>query len=242
VVGTAADTFLSPRSCKSGYLRVCVDQIGDAVRQHTRLAAAGAGENQQRSLAMLNRLALGLVQAFQQLLQVLGVGVALHPSSIGAHPAGRSTRDGTTTSFCGVARCGILRGDVAGERGDRAAVVGIPGGGGLALQPDRRERPDRQTLSSRSSRGAFHGHDGLRRWWQDFTEALTRYPPRVLDSTALDGERVLSEIRSQGHFRQTGLPIDLRWASIFSFRNGKVVHAAGYLSAREALKAVGLAE
>jgi ketosteroid isomerase-like protein len=51
---------------------------------------------------------------------------------------------------------------------------------------------------------------------------------------------VLAEIRSQGHFRETGLPIDLRWASIFSLRNGKVVHAAGYLSAREALKAVGL--
>jgi ketosteroid isomerase-like protein len=90
--------------------------------------------------------------------------------------------------------------------------------------------------------GAFHGHDGLRRWWQDFTEALADIHHEVLDSTALDAERVLAEIRSQGHFRETGLPIDLRWASIFSLRNGKVVHAAGYLSAREALKAVGLAE
>ena len=90
--------------------------------------------------------------------------------------------------------------------------------------------------------GAFHGHDGLRRWWQDFTEALTDIHHEVLDSTALDAERVLTEIRSQGHFRQTGLPIDLRWASIFSLRNGKVVHAAGYLSPREALKAAGLAE
>ena len=64
----------------------------------------------------------------------------------------------------------------------------------------------------------------------------------VLDSTALDAQRVLTENRSQGHFRETGLPIDLRWASIFSVRNGKVVHAAGYLSAREALEAVGLSE
>jgi ketosteroid isomerase-like protein len=81
-------------------------------------------------------------------------------------------------------------------------------------------------LSSRSSRG----------------RALADIHHEVLDSTALDAERVLAEIRSQGHFRETGLPIDLRWASIFSLRNGKVVHAAGYLSAREALKAVGLAE
>src|SRR5205807_1788410 len=58
--------------------------------------------------------------------------------------------------------------------------------------------------------GAFHGHDGLRRWWQDFTEALTDIHHEVLDATALDAERVLAEIRSQGHFRETGLPIDLR--------------------------------
>ena len=90
--------------------------------------------------------------------------------------------------------------------------------------------------------GTFHGHDGLRRWWQDFTESLADIHHEVLDSTALDAQRVLTEIRSQGHFRETGLPIDLRWASIFSVRNGKVVHAAGYLSAREALEAVGLSE
>ena len=90
--------------------------------------------------------------------------------------------------------------------------------------------------------GTFHGHDGLRRWWQDFTESLADIHHEVLDSTALDAQRVLTEIRSQGHFRETDLPIDLRWASIFSVRNGKVVHAAGYLSAREALEAVGLSE
>ena len=91
-------------------------------------------------------------------------------------------------------------------------------------------------------KGAFHGHDGLRRWWQDFAEAFEDIHFEVLDYTALDAKRVLTENRSQGHFRETGLPIDLRWASIFSVRNGKVVHAAGYLSARKALEAVGLSE
>jgi ketosteroid isomerase-like protein len=90
--------------------------------------------------------------------------------------------------------------------------------------------------------GAFHGHDGLRRWWQDFAEAFEDIHFEVLDYTALDAERVLTENRSQGHFRETGLPLDLRWASIFSVRNGKVVHATGYLSAREALEAAGLSE
>ena len=90
--------------------------------------------------------------------------------------------------------------------------------------------------------GAYHGHDGLRRWWEDFTEAFEDIHFEVLDDTALDAQRVLTENRSQGHFRETGLPIDLHWASIFSVRDGKVVHPAGYLSAREALEASGLRE
>jgi ketosteroid isomerase-like protein len=90
--------------------------------------------------------------------------------------------------------------------------------------------------------GAYHGHDGLRGWWQDFAEAFEDIHFEVLNYTALDAQRVLTENRSQGHFRETGLPIDLRWASVFSVRNGKVVRAAGYLSARKALEAAGLRE
>ena len=87
--------------------------------------------------------------------------------------------------------------------------------------------------------GAYHGHDGLRRWWQDFAEAFDDIHFEVLDYTALDAQRVLTENRSQGHFRETGLPIDLRWASMFSVRDGKVVHAAGYLSSREGPRPCG---
>ena len=90
--------------------------------------------------------------------------------------------------------------------------------------------------------GAYHGHDGLRGWWQDFAEAFEDIHFEVLEYTALNEQRVLTENRSRGHFRETGLPIDLRWASIFSVRDGKVVHAAGYLSSRKALEAVGLGE
>ena len=38
------------------------DQIGDAVREHTGLAAAGAGQNKYRAGATGNRLALGRVE------------------------------------------------------------------------------------------------------------------------------------------------------------------------------------
>jgi ketosteroid isomerase-like protein len=90
--------------------------------------------------------------------------------------------------------------------------------------------------------GTYHGHDGLRRWWQDVAEAFEDLRVEVLDYTALDAERVLTEQRFIGHFRETGIPMEFRMASIFSVRNGKVVHAVGYLSRRKALEAMGRSE
>ncbi len=57
------------------------EQEGDPAREHRGLAAAGAGENQQRTLAVGHRLALGLVQALQQRLEAVGVCVLRHPAS-----------------------------------------------------------------------------------------------------------------------------------------------------------------
>ena len=84
-------------------VRLClvgVDQVRDAVRQHARLAAARAGEDQQRPLAVRNRLALGLVEAFEQRLEVLCVGVCGHVRSIGAGPAGRRSQSGAVPAVC----------------------------------------------------------------------------------------------------------------------------------------------
>jgi hypothetical protein len=68
---------------------VGVDQERDPVGEHAGLAAARPGEYQQGALAMRDRLPLGLVQSFQELLEVLGVGVCAHwISSIDAFSAG----------------------------------------------------------------------------------------------------------------------------------------------------------
>ena len=55
-----------------------VDQERDPVREHPRLAAAGPRQDQQWALAVRDRLTLGLVQAFQQLLEMLGVRICGH--------------------------------------------------------------------------------------------------------------------------------------------------------------------
>ena len=57
---------------------VGVDEKRDPVGEHARLATARAGQYQQRSLAVGDGLALGLVQPLQQLLEVLCMGVFGH--------------------------------------------------------------------------------------------------------------------------------------------------------------------
>ena len=73
----------------AGLRLVGVDQEGDPVGEHARLAAAGAREDQQRPLAVRDGLPLGLVEPLEQLLEVLGVRVLEHlDPSIDADSAG----------------------------------------------------------------------------------------------------------------------------------------------------------
>ena len=71
---------------------VGIDQERDPVREHARLAAAGAREDQQRPLAVGDGLTLGLVEVLEQLLQVFGVGIDRHLLSIEVGSAGRAPR------------------------------------------------------------------------------------------------------------------------------------------------------
>ena len=49
-------------------------QPGDPVREHARLAAARAGQDQQRPLAVRDGLALGLVEPREQGVEIVGRG------------------------------------------------------------------------------------------------------------------------------------------------------------------------
>jgi ketosteroid isomerase-like protein len=57
------------------------------------------------------------------------------------------------------------------------------------------------------------------------------------EMTPLDDERVLTTQRSVGHFRHTGIPFDGPWASVLTVRDGRIVHAVGYLTQKQAVRA-----
>ncbi len=60
------------------------DQMGDAVRDDARLAAAGAGQNQQGTFAVLDGLALPVVESFEEIHELRGSGPGSDPSGAAA--------------------------------------------------------------------------------------------------------------------------------------------------------------
>jgi ketosteroid isomerase-like protein len=87
---------------------------------------------------------------------------------------------------------------------------------------------------------AYHGRDGLRRWWEDLAEAFGEFEIQLEDVVEVDGQRVLTTQRFAGSFRTTDIPFDAPWASILTIRAGRVVHAQGFLTKRRAMRAAGL--
>jgi ketosteroid isomerase-like protein len=92
-------------------------------------------------------------------------------------------------------------------------------------------------------RGPFHGHDGVRRWATEIWEVITDLHHEIEEIIeAPNGETVVSVQRTQGRMRHTGLPSNVLWATVWTFRNGKVVRGQGYFRKSEALEAAGLSE
>ena len=91
--------------------------------------------------------------------------------------------------------------------------------------------------------GPFRGHDGIRQWatenWEVFSD-LRFEVEEIIE--AADGETLVSVQRTVGRMRHTEIPIDVRWAGVWTVRDGKTLRAHGYLSKAEALEAAGLGE
>ena len=91
--------------------------------------------------------------------------------------------------------------------------------------------------------GPFLGHDGVRLWrdqvFDIFDDALMEVEKLV---DAGDGETVLMLLRAKGTARHSGIEVAFEWGSIVTIRDGKLLHAQGYLTWDEALEAAGLSE
>ena len=86
--------------------------------------------------------------------------------------------------------------------------------------------------------GTYVGPDGLLQWWADLAEVINDLRIEGEKLAAPDDEHVVTRQRMTGTFKNTGLPVDERWAALIRIENGLIVEVAGYLSRRQAEEAI----
>jgi ketosteroid isomerase-like protein len=89
--------------------------------------------------------------------------------------------------------------------------------------------------------GGLHGHDGMRRWWENMFTAFPDYYFEVVDVRDL-GEVTLASLRALGHGAGSDVPFeDLLWHAS-QWRRGQCVWWRAFETEAQALEAAGLRE
>jgi ketosteroid isomerase-like protein len=84
----------------------------------------------------------------------------------------------------------------------------------------------------------FRGHDGVRRWFDEWVESLGIRAE--IESIAESRDRVVVIARAIGAGDASGAPVELRGGQVYSFRDGLISAVDNYYDPDEALEAVGL--
>jgi ketosteroid isomerase-like protein len=90
--------------------------------------------------------------------------------------------------------------------------------------------------------GEMHGLAAVRRYFQEGLDTFDDLSLVAEELRDVGDDRVLSIQRLKGRAKLSGIEIELRYASVNTVRDGKIVRVREYLSVEDALKAVGLSE
>jgi hypothetical protein len=89
--------------------------------------------------------------------------------------------------------------------------------------------------------GGLHGHEGVRRWWDEWFAAFPDYQIEVAEMRDL-GATTVAAIKALGHGAGSDVPFeDMAWLAC-RWRNGECVWWQVCYSSDEALEAAGLSE
>jgi ketosteroid isomerase-like protein len=107
--------------------------------------------------------------------------------------------------------------------------------GFLALMDDDVEAESRLVAVE----GGYHGHEGVRRWWNDFLGMFPDYTIEIEELRDL-GDVTLTRFRARGHSAVSDTPlVDPGWQPI-KWRDGKCVWWTVCSTEAEALEAAGV--
>jgi uncharacterized protein len=92
----------------------------------------------------------------------------------------------------------------------------------------------------RSFETAIRGRENVQRFLEDQIETLDlRVQPEEFFENA---DQVVAFVRAQGRGQASGVPLDIRIAAIWTFRDGRLVRGEAYAQRDKALEAAGLSE
>ena len=89
--------------------------------------------------------------------------------------------------------------------------------------------------------GDFHGHDGIRRWWQALLDAWPDYKAEVIEIRDL-GSATLAKVQVGGHAADSGIPVTEASWHVWRWRGKKAVWFAVFPTEADALEAAELRE
>jgi ketosteroid isomerase-like protein len=86
----------------------------------------------------------------------------------------------------------------------------------------------------------FRGREAYMRWWRDVVDAIGG---RVeIEAIRVAGDQVVAVLTLLASGTTSGVPVTLRFGTVYSFRGGCISAIDNYYNADDALKAVGLEE
>jgi ketosteroid isomerase-like protein len=89
--------------------------------------------------------------------------------------------------------------------------------------------------------GVYHGHEGVRSWWESVLAVFPDWSPEVVDAREVGG-RVVARVRAEGSGTGSGIVLERDFWEVADVRDGRVTSWAFFRTEQEALDAMGLSE
>jgi ketosteroid isomerase-like protein len=86
--------------------------------------------------------------------------------------------------------------------------------------------------------GVYHGHAGIRDYWEASWEAWKTFVPEIEETIEAGPDRLLTVNRVQARGETSGLEISARGVMLWSFRDGKIIRAVLFQDKDEGLRAI----
>jgi uncharacterized protein len=90
--------------------------------------------------------------------------------------------------------------------------------------------------------GEMRGIEAARAYVQDWYDTFDDFTAEPEELIAVGDDQVVAVIHNAGRAKRSGIPSELRYAAVYTLRDGRLVRVREYETRAEALKTVGLEE